>query len=336
MVKVSIIIPIYDVEKYLERCVESVIHQTLKNIEIILVDDGSTDNCPLICEKYKERDKRIKVVHKVNGGLASARNTGLKIATGEYILFVDSDDWIEPETVEELVNVAEKHQVDFVRFRPMYAGWPNHKDGSLCNFGTEEGIKEGLYQKEDIVREVYPRLFATPQLTLGVIVAAWRSLYRKDFLKKSKILFDEEIRYSEDTIFSSKVVVAANSFYYLDGPRYYHYFYNENSITKSYKKDYWENNKKLISCFEKEFGGYKRCDFSNQLCLQKMYCVVQALGQRYAFSDLKERAQYCEKICKDDITIQAFKCLRMLRVSWKLYVFCILIKLRWSEVIARI
>lgn len=336
MPKVSIIIPIYNVEKYLRRCVDSVLQQTMTNIEIILVDDGSPDNCPLICEKYKEKDGRIKVVHKKNGGLASARNAGLQIVTGEFILFLDSDDWIEPETVEELVGVAEKYQVDFVRFRPMYAGWPNHIDGSLCDFGTEVGLKEGLYQKEDIERVIYPRLFATPQLTLGVIVAAWRSLYRKEFLKRHKILFEEEIRYSEDTLFSAKVVMATNSFYYLDGPRYYHYFYNGNSITKSYKKDYWENNKKLIHCFEHEFSACKEYDFSDQLYLQKMYCVVQSLGQRRVFSNIKERIQYCKSICKDSITVQAFKQMKLLRVPWKVYVFCILIKLRWSRLIARI
>ena len=336
MAKVSIIIPIYNVEKYLSRCVDSVLQQTLSKIEIVLVDDGSPDKCPSICDQYKEKDNRIKVIHKKNGGLASARNAGLRISTGEYILFLDSDDWIEPETAEELVNIAEQYQVDFVRFRPMYAGWPNHKDGSLCDFGTETGMKEGLYQKEDIVREIYPRLFATQQLTLGVIVAAWRSLYRREFLEKNNLLFDEEIRYSEDTIFSAKVVRASDSFYYLDGPRYYHYFYNGNPITKSYKKDYWENNKKLISCFEETFATYKQYDFSKQLWLQKIYCVVQALGQKYAFSDLKEREQYCQSVCKSDITIEAFKHLNLLQVPWKLHVFCMMIRLKWFKLIARI
>lgn len=336
MSKVSIIIPIYNVEKYLRRCVDSILQQTLSDIEIILVDDGSPDNCPMICDQYKEKDNRINVVHKKNGGLASARNVGLRIATGQYILFVDSDDWIEPETAEELVSIAEQYQVDFVRFRPMYAGWPNHEDGSLCDFGTESGMKEGVYLKEDIISEMYPRLFATPQLTLGIIVAAWRSLYRREFLERNNLLFDEEIRYSEDTIFSAKVVSVTDSFYYLDGPRYYHYFYNENSITKSYKKDYWENNKKLIRCFEKEFVTYKDYDFSKQLWLHKMYCVVQALGQRNAFSNLKEREKYCQSICQNEITIQSFKHLKLLQVPWKLYVFCIFIKLRWSKLIARI
>lgn len=336
MPNVSIIIPIYNVEQYLSRCVDSVLQQTLKNIEIILVDDGSPDKSPSMCDHYKEIDDRIKVIHKKNGGLASARNAGLKIATGEYILFLDSDDWIQPETAEELVSIAEQYQVDFVRFRPMYAGWPNHKDGSLCDFGTESGMKEGVYLKEDIISEIYPRLFATPQLTLGVIVAAWRSLYRREFLKNNNLLFDEAIRYSEDTIFSAKVVSATNSFYYLNGQKYYYYFYNKNSITKSYKKDYWENNKKLIYCFEQEFGKYRGYDFSEQLWQQKIYCILEAVGHRYAFEDKKERMQYCADICNDVITVNAFKHLDSLQVSWKLYVLCILIKLKCSKVLARI
>lgn len=336
MPNVSIIIPIYNVEQYLRRCVDSVLQQTLENIEIILVDDGSPDNCPLICDQYKAQDNRVKVVHKKNGGLSSARNAGLKIATGEYILFLDSDDWIEPETAEELVSIAEKYRVDFVRFRPMYAGWPNHSDGELCDFGTEKGMREGIYQRSDMIEEIYPRLFATPELTLGVVVAAWRSLYGHAFLKENNILFDEEIRYSEDTIFSAKVVVAAQSFFYLDGPRYYHYFYNHKSITKSYKKDYWENNKRLIQCFEREYGKYEQYNFSTQLWLHKLYCVVEALGHRKSFSEGIEREKFCAQICNDMITIEAMKHINLMNVSWKVKLFCLLIKMKWSKVIARI
>jgi cellulose synthase/poly-beta-1,6-N-acetylglucosamine synthase-like glycosyltransferase len=96
---VSIIIPIYKVEKYIHRCIDSIINQTYKNLEIILVDDGSPDNCGLICDAYKKKDKRIKVIHKKNGGLSEARNEGLKIASGEYIGFIDSDDWVEEKYI---------------------------------------------------------------------------------------------------------------------------------------------------------------------------------------------------------------------------------------------
>ena len=114
MPKVSIVVPIYNVEKYLEQCIDSIINQTLKEIEIILVDDGSPDNCPQICDDYVKKDSRIKVVHKTNGGLSSARNAGIEIATGDYIGFVDSDDYIELDMYEKMYNIAIENNVDFV------------------------------------------------------------------------------------------------------------------------------------------------------------------------------------------------------------------------------
>ena len=100
MVKVSVIIPVYKVESFLDYCVKSVVNQTYKKLEIILVDDGSPDNCPQICDEWALRDSRIRTVHRVNGGLSCARNTGLSVATGDFIVFLDSDDWIAPNTVE--------------------------------------------------------------------------------------------------------------------------------------------------------------------------------------------------------------------------------------------
>ena len=107
--KVSIVVPIYNVEKYLDRCIQSLLAQTLKEIEIILVDDGSDDGCAQICDQYAERDSRIKVVHKKNGGLDSARKAGIAIASGKYVGYVDGDDWIEPFMYERMVELAEKY-----------------------------------------------------------------------------------------------------------------------------------------------------------------------------------------------------------------------------------
>lgn len=326
--KVSVIIPVYNVELYLERCVESVLNQTLFNFEVILVDDGSPDKCPDICDHYASVYDNVKVVHKKNGGLASARNAGIKVASGEYILFVDSDDWIDVNTLEELTALADKYNVDFVRFRPMYAGWPTHKDGELCDFGTEDCLKEGLYNKEDIKRILYPRLFATSELILGPIVAAWRSLYKTEFLINNELYFDNEVKYSEDTIFSAKVVMATNKFYYLDGARYYHYFYNASSITKSFKSDRWEAYKKLIDCFEQSFSKNPEYDFSKQLWLQKLYCIVSALGQIHLLEDEKKKIQYCKTIFADSITRDACKHLNLVKVPLRLRIKLELIKLQ--------
>ncbi len=112
MPKISVIIPIYDVEKYLDKCVESVVNQTYKDLEIILVDDGSPDNCPAICDEWAKKDSRIVVLHKQNGGLSSARNAGLDIATGEFVGFVDSDDVILPKMYESLFNAINKNSAD--------------------------------------------------------------------------------------------------------------------------------------------------------------------------------------------------------------------------------
>ena len=123
--KISVIIPVYKVEKYLDRCVNSVLNQTLKDIEVILIDDGSPDGCPAMCEEYKKKDNRVRVIHKENGGLGYARNSGLEIATGEYIAFVDSDDFIEEDMYESLYSDAIKYNADVV-----LQGWKDdHKRG---------------------------------------------------------------------------------------------------------------------------------------------------------------------------------------------------------------
>lgn len=335
--KVSVIIPVYNVEQFLPRCVESVLKQTMPDVEIILVDDGSPDQCPEMCDTYAREYLQITAIHKTNGGLASARNAGMRAASGDFIFFLDSDDWIDSNTLQELVEVAEHQHVDFVRFRPMYAGWPGIEDGTLCDFGTEKGLAEGKYTREQILQDFYPRLFATAQLTLGVIVAAWRSLYSRKFLVENNLWFDDQVRYSEDTIFSAKVVRATKSFYYLDGPRYYHYFYNKGSITKSFKADRWPAYKNLIKLFEEAFSDDQDYDFTNQLYLQKLYCIISALGQRKAIPNMKQRVQYCREICCDPVTCQAMRYLGLVDCSsWKMKLMLQIIRWKCSWLLARI
>ena len=110
--KISVIVPIYKTEQFLSKCIDSIINQTYKNLEIILVDDGSPDNCPKICDEYAKRDNRIKVIHKENGGLSSARNAGIEIATGDFSAFVDSDDWIDSDMYESLVKLSDEYNAD--------------------------------------------------------------------------------------------------------------------------------------------------------------------------------------------------------------------------------
>ena len=161
MAKVSIIVPVYKVEKYLDRCMVSLLKQTLSDIEIILIDDGSPDNCPVLCNNYVQEDIRIRTIHKTNGGLSSARNAGLAVATGEYIGFVDSDDAVERDMYEKLYLRAKRENVDFVMCD--YIRIPD--DGKPYLKSLE--ISSGRYDKEKMKKEIYPQLIMGENLEYG-------------------------------------------------------------------------------------------------------------------------------------------------------------------------
>ena len=175
---ISVVIPVYNVEAYIERCVNSVRNQTVENIEIILIDDGSPDQSPVLCDQYAEKDRRVRVIHKKNGGLASARNRGITVATGKYIFFLDSDDWLEKDGLQQLYELAQKYQVDFVRYRAFRTEWPGMERNVPCRVETVREMQGGIYDRKRILQEIYPRLLATRQLTLGPVVGAWGALYR--------------------------------------------------------------------------------------------------------------------------------------------------------------
>lgn len=331
---ISIIIPIYKVEKYLKRCVESVRKQTLTDLEIILVDDGSPDDCPGICDEYLKEDSRIKVIHKQNGGLASARNAGMNIATGNYLFFLDSDDWLEPDGMQRLYETAEKYQVDFVRYRAIRTGWPGMEENAPCMVEEIRELQQGLYEKDRIIKEIYPRLLATSQLTMGAVVGAWGSLYRTDFLRKNQLSFYEEVKFSEDLIFSANVVRAAESFYFIDSPGVYHYFYNPNSISKSFREGRWDSCKSLIKFCENDFANDITYDFKKELYYLRWFCIMLALNERKYLRSYTERRKYCKKMLNDPIIRKVPLKLGKFDVSWKQKIMMVLIKGKVSSLIA--
>lgn len=326
--KISVIIPIYNVEEYIYRCVDSVLNQTLDNIEIVLVDDGSPDKCPYICDDYAKRDKRIKVIHKVNGGLASARNAGIEVSTGEYIFFLDSDDWIDIEGLECLCNIADENNVDFVRYRSMRTGWPNLPENAPCMLETIREIPGGYYDRARIKKIIYPRLLATNQLTLGPIVGACGSLYRLDFLRKNNLYFYEDIRYSEDILFSANVIKCAENFYYVDKAGIYHYFYNNKSISKSFRAGRFDSCKKLIRRAYEDFGINDEYDFKKELNYLTWFCVLLSLNERENIKDKCEKIKYCKKIIKDELVRNASLKTRDFDVSYKQKIILKMIKYR--------
>lgn len=210
---ISIIVPCYNVERYLDKCIKSIINQTISNIEIILVNDGSTDNTGKICTCYAKLDKRIKVINKENGGISSARNSGIAVASGKYIGFVDSDDYIEPNMYEILYKNLVKYNVDIAQCSyNVFCGnniIPIKKSNHKKIFNNEEGVKNIL--EADIF---FP--------------SVWNKLYKRSIVD----IYFRTYNISEDRVFNIEVFKNAKSSIYLDDCKY-NYVQNENSLVNS-------------------------------------------------------------------------------------------------------
>ena len=260
MPKVSIVVPVYKVERFLRRCIDSLLVQTLQEIEVILVDDGSPDTCPQICDEYQMADHRIKVIHKENGGLSSARNAGLHMATGEYVGYIDSDDYAEPDMFEKLYRCAEEHRVDFVMADYWRVSNETRREKTL-------DIRSGLYTKQDIAREIYPILIMRECVDYGPLLSVCHCLYRTEFIKNNNLYFNEEIKWSEDCMYSAMLGYLANRFFYMKHECVYNYVQNENSISTSFKPAAWNVYCRMNEELRVFFENRKDFDFSRQLNL---------------------------------------------------------------------
>jgi glycosyltransferase involved in cell wall biosynthesis len=224
---ISIIIPVYKVEKYLDRCVESVVNQTYKNLEIILVDDGSPDNCPTMCDEWAKKDNRIKVIHKENGGVSSARNVGLDNATGEYIAFVDSDDYIKKETYKELLNLTITYNADVV----------------ICNFEKVFEVEHIKLEEDDCgvekikVYEGENRFNVLNDFYVQTTVP-WGKMYKKNIFNKIRY---PKSRVHEDEFVVHQYLYETQKIVYTSKKLYY-YLKRKNSIMDGVKSVYKKKN----------------------------------------------------------------------------------------------
>lgn len=231
MIKVSVIIPIYNTEEYLERCIESVRMQTHKEIEIILVDDESPDNSPAICDEYALKDNRIKVIHKKNGGLGFARNSGLDEATGEYVTFVDSDDYLNLDALEKLYNIASSNHLDICY-------------GSFC-YDLNDGkqikkfeVKEDVFfiGREEVDKFLLDMVGPAPSFPRDVkySVSVCKAIFRQEIFKKHNLRFSNEKKIaSEDFLFHLNLLSKVERIGFLP-MCYYHYCENGESISHTY------------------------------------------------------------------------------------------------------
>ena len=233
----TVVIPVYNVEKYLKRCVESVIAQDWKKYEILLVDDGSTDHSPQICDNYVKTYDFISVIHKENGGLSEARNTGLSQAKGEYVYFPDSDDWIEPDTFIALSEALESQKFDIISFNREFV---KSEEDAIVSDSVVTIVFEGKDAFVEMLKHSYITGFANDKI------------YRKSLFMDHDILFPKG-KYYEDLGTNYKLFLSARKVY-ATNQKYYHYLIdNPDSITQSW------NEKKFIDMF----GFYKEVFYSD-------------------------------------------------------------------------
>lgn len=319
MPAITIVVPVYKVEKFLERCVTSLRNQSLYDIEIILVDDGSPDQCPEMCDDLASEDSRIQVVHKKNGGLSSARNAGLRIASGTYVGFVDSDDTVSVDMYEKMLHIIESERVDFVMSD--YIRIPADGKPYLKTLD----IRAGRYDKEDLRREIFPRLIMGENVDYGPLLSVWHCLYRTDFLRSNGFYFDEEVRWSEDNIFSAIIGYHAKSFFYMKGEGLYHYHQNPGTITTTYRSGAWEVYCTMNQHLHDVFDNVTDFDFSRQLKLHMIYYACNCIGQ--ALSQQKETALAdIRKILNSQQLIMTFRNFPMPDISWKLKIQLLMMK----------
>ncbi len=243
---VSVVIPVYKVEDYLDRCVQSIVSQTYENLEIILVDDGSPDSCPEKCDRWMGKDSRIQVIHKQNGGLSDARNCGIQLASGEFICFVDSDDYVFATMIEDMVAEAEKENVKLV----------------LCNLipvnesGEREYAKEQSPIKDEILtaQEVFPRLY---QKLNWYYIVAWNKLYHRDLFETIKFPIG---KIHEDEYIISQILWAAGKVACISKEEYIYSYKRQGAITAGKQKE------RYSFIFE---AMYERCLFYRQAGLLK-------------------------------------------------------------------
>ncbi len=275
--QISIIVPVYCVpEDYLRECINSLINQTYHNIEIILVDDGSPDDCGKVCDEYAAKDSRIKVIHKENGGLVSARNAGYKIATGDYFCFMDSDDWLSLDTMEKLAKQIEQHEgVDVIFWKLIQELNGKQIEGKLewsCDEYTE--MFEGAQCKQLAVDTlVYSKGVASPVIRL----------VNMEYAKRCNITHDDRTKQGlEGNIF------AMRSFYYAQkvlfiNEYFYHYRYNPSSISKSVSE---KNVQCILDCLkvmEEDIASFSNKDDFKQPMYEKAIYLLLAMAMNTYF-----------------------------------------------------
>ncbi len=255
-VKYSIVVPIYNVARYLEKCVDSILNQTYENFEVILVDDGSTDKSSYMCDAFAKKDTRIIVIHKKNGGLVSARKAGAEVAKGEYIICVDGDDWIDNSYLEVFESCINKKKPDIVCCGYYLA----YDDGR--NIEMNMPMPHGYLADRELIKNIYPYLIED-KANKYFPPSLWAKAYKRELYVTNQMSVPNNISIGEDHACTKPCIRQAKSMYVLDDCLYY-YRQNQASMTKNKKAFRWDGPKMIGQHFEKNID-LNEYDFQNQV-----------------------------------------------------------------------
>lgn len=308
--KISIIVPIYNTGIYLKKCIDSLLNQTLQDIEIILIDDGSTDESKDICDEYAKRDNRVSVIHKKNEGVSIARNTGIKKAKGNYIGFIDSDDWIESNMYQNMYNYAKDYNADIV-FCDAVTVYDN-KQSEIDTFTLLE--KSRLITKDNI----------DSSLLAQIAGSACRGLYKRELFQENDIRFPVNLKFSEDRIFNLYAIGYSNKIFY-DKTVYYNRYIRLGSAVNKYYNNMidivmdarekimeainvcWNNDENIINRYELQTVG---------LC----YTAINNEFYKDSESNFLEKYNSIKRICNNDVLHNSIERLNLTDLRAKLII----------------
>lgn len=327
-VKVSVVIPVYNVEKFIGECVASVCKQTLKEIEILLVDDGSTDNGADVCEEWVKKDSRVRLIRQPNQGVSVARNRGVAEAKGAWIAFIDSDDWIEPDYIQVLYDNAVKTKADI----------------SICGFYfdySDETVARGHFEKDMVfagrqeVSQIQIQILAKNMSTVknnsgDRIGAPWCKLYNTEFIRKNGLEFIPDLKRSQDVVFNLYALEQAGRVAYKNIPLY-HYRINEESVCSKFSKQILENVNNYLREMQRFIAKYHKRDavfadaFNTKVCTSVYKCMFQYFfDERYPGSYAEMKRELKEYLSQK-IFVHALQKVKYqnLDKTEKVFVFCL-------------
>lgn len=328
---ISVIMPIYNAEKYLVKAVKSVLEQTFKNFELILVDDGSIDDSPKICDDFSSQDKRVRVIHQENGGICKARNKGIDVANGSYIMFIDNDDEIEENTLKDNYELLIKNKADWVKFGKreiLYSGEKSVKNEST-NF------KRGSYDHKEIINNLL-RFRAE-----GMMTFLWDSIISKELVDKNNIRLDEKFKSgNEDIDFCEEYAAYARKLVVNDKCYYNHYTRMGISASSKFSNEKIMSYKYLLEKSNKRYENYGiqyQNDINYQYIVSKQIVlnVCQKLNDAGELITKDEKLQILKKLkeAKCMNIYNQMKAYKLLKKSKKLFIYNILYKSNKNEML---